>query len=180
MTYHPIPGVSRVIGLTGAARHGKDAAAKILLKLLPGAERFAFSDALSVECRVHHGMTKRHPALLQDVGMLFRESKPGVWLRALYGAIEDRQPEVAIITGIRFPDEAAMVREMGGTIVRVARTQKNGDPYVADDRNPYHRAEAELDAICPDANVVVRSGDLHSLEAILRDMFITQPDSVNR
>lgn len=164
MTYAPIHGIKRVIGLTGAARHGKDSAAKVLLKLLPGSERFALSDALSAYCRVHHGMVKRKPALLQDVGMAMRESRPGVWLDALYGALQDRQPEIAIVSGVRFPDEAAMIRAMGGTLVRVIRQEPTGQPYVAEDRDPSHRAEAEIDALDVDAVITATSGDLIGLE----------------
>lgn len=171
MTYHPIPGVQRVIALTGAARHGKDAAAKLLLRLLPGAERFAFSDALSVECRVHHGMTKRHPQLLQDVGMMWRDARPGVWLDALYGAICDRQPDIAVITGVRFQDEADLVRAIGGTLVRVVRLDSHGQPYVTDDRDPSHRAEREIAALPVDAELVAQSGDLAGLAVQLRRLF---------
>lgn len=167
--YHPIPGVRRVIGLTGAARHGKDVVAKMLLKMIPGSERYAFSDALSAYCRVHHGMVKRKPALLQDVGMALRESRPGVWLDALYGAIQDRQPETALITGIRFEDEANLVRAIGGVVVRVVRLEPSGAAYVTDDRDPTHRAEAGLEAVRADEEIHALSGDLRGLERAVRE-----------
>jgi hypothetical protein len=160
--------VRAVIGLVGHARHGKDAAAQILLRLLPGAERFAFSDALAVECRVHHGMTRRDPRLLQTVGMAWREARPGVWLDALYGAICDRQPGVAVITGVRFADEVDMVRAIGGTLLRVVRLDAAGRPFVSGDRDPNHAAEAEIDALAVDWSVAVPSGDLRGLEAAVR------------
>jgi hypothetical protein len=150
--YRPIDGV-RVIGLCGHARHGKDETARLLLRLCPGAERFAFSDALAVEARVHHGMTTRDPRTLQDVGMDMRESHPGVWLDALYGAIEDRRPELAVITGVRFPDEAAMVRAMGGQVIRVVRLGPDGRRYVSPDRPAAHRAEAEIDGLAADGEI---------------------------
>jgi hypothetical protein len=169
MRYTPIPGVRAVIGLVGHARSGKDASAKLLLKHLPGAERFAFSDALSVECRLHHGMQARDPRMLQDVGIMFRQARPGVWLDTLYHAIVDRQPDVAIVTGVRFPDEAAMVRDMGGCLLRVTRVEPDGRRFIADDRNQSHVVERDIDAIVTDGEIVARSGDLAGLERQLLD-----------
>lgn len=168
MTYPPIHGVKRVIGLCGHARAGKDTVAKMLLRLLPGAERYAFSDALSAYCRVHHGMVRRKPALLQDVGMALRETRPGIWLDALYGAIQDRQPDVAVITGVRFADEADLVRAMGGTLVRVIRTEPDGSRHVTDDRDPNHKAEADIDLLDVDAVIAATSGDMAGLERAVR------------
>jgi hypothetical protein len=162
--YRPVPGV-RVIGLCGHARHGKDEAARRLLRYLPGAERFAFSDALAVEARVHHGMGRRDPRVLQDVGMAFRESRPGVWLDALYGAIEDRTPDVAIVTGVRFQDEAALIRSMGGTLLRVVRLAEDGSRFVSPDRPANHRAEAEIDLLDAEHAIVART--LLELEQML-------------
>lgn len=140
----------------------------MLLKIWPGAERFAFSDALAVHCRVAHGMGVRDPRVLQDVGMAMRETHPGVWLRALYGAIEDRKPEVVIITGVRFADEAAMVREMGGQIVRVVRLEPDGRRFVSRDRDPSHRAESAVDGLAADAEIAARSGDMGGLRAAVQ------------
>jgi len=163
VTFPPIPGVNRVVGLCGHARAGKDSVAVMLLKLWPGAERFAFSDALAAHCRVVHGMRSRDARVLQDIGMAMRETHPGIWLRALYGTIEDRRPEVAIITGVRFADEAAMVREMGGQIVRVVRREPDGRRFVSLDRDPTHRAEAGVDGLEVDAEIAAPSGDLPAL-----------------
>jgi hypothetical protein len=108
-------------------------------------------------------MAVRDPRILQDVGMRFRESHSGVWLDALYGAIEDRQPAVALVTGVRFPDEAALIRSMGGRLLRVVRVTPDGSVYVSDDRDPSHRVEAEIDRLQADAVITAISGDLDGL-----------------
>ena len=144
--YAPIPGV-RVLGLTGAARHGKDTAAAAIVAVTPGAKVYALSDAISVVCRVFHGMTRRDPPLLQRVGFDQRLHDPAVWLDALYWKIDEDRPPLAIITGVRFPDEADMVRFMGGTVIRIRRVTDHGLPYTATDRDPAHPVEQHMQGI---------------------------------
>ena len=146
MSYAPIPGV-RVLGLTGAARHGKDTAAAAIVAVTLGAKVYALSDAISVVCRVFHGMTRRDPPLLQRVGFDQRLLTPSVWLDALYWRIDEDRPTLAIITGVRFPDEGQMVWDMGGSLIRVRRVTDHGLPYAATDRDPAHPVEQQQSGI---------------------------------
>ena len=160
----PIPGV-RVIGVCGAARAGKDALARYLIELVPGAERFAFSDGVAALARANGVMRRRDPLRLQEVGMAVRRLARGTWLDILYGAIDDKRPPLAVITGVRFDDEAALVRTMGGKLVKVVRLEPDGLPYVATDRDPRHAAEADIAGLRPDVEVRLASGDLDGLRA---------------
>src|SRR5262245_48625388 len=162
MTYAPISG-TKVIGITGSARHGKDTLASFLLQLVPGAERFAFSDAISAYARVSGRMTNRDPSVLQEIGWLMRLQRPSVWLDALYGTICDRCPSLAVITGVRFTDEAQMIRQMGGKLVRVVRVEPDGSPFVDPARDPAHPTESEISSIMVDAELVAASGDIDRL-----------------
>lgn len=145
MTYPPIPGV-KVLGFAGAARHGKDTAAKFITEIAPPGhiERFAFSDAISAYARVAGGMTKRNPRLLQEVGYALRQTHAGIWLDALYWRIDDIRPRLALVTGVRFPDEVTMVRAMGGTVVWVERLDDDGVPMRVTDRNANYPTETAL------------------------------------
>src|SRR5574343_730126 len=154
-TYALIPGVN-VIGITWRARHGKDTLAIGLLSNIPGAERFAFSDGLSAYCRAIGKMTARDPRVLQDEGTRLRNERESVWLDVLYGAIQDRAPRIAIVTGVRFPNEARMIRDMGGVIIKVIRYTDDGRLFCASDRDLNHPSEAAIDAITPHG---VLSGD---------------------
>jgi hypothetical protein len=165
MTYRHIPHCRLAIGLLGASRHGKDTAAKALLKALPGAERFALSDAVAAVARVCHGMTTRDPRLLQTIGTGRRESRPTVWLDALYGLLVDREPEIIVVTGLRYAEEVDLVRSLAPqtAILRVTRLTAAGVPYVADDRDPSHPVEQGIAALVADAELVARSGDTAGL-----------------
>ena len=161
-SWSPIPHVA-VIGITGQSRHGKDTAARILLDLLPRAERFAFSDALSAYARMTGAMgIERDPAVLQELGWTLRGT--GATLAALYGTIADKAPDVAVITGVRFLDEAAMIASMGGTILRVIREEPNGDSFSAKDRDLDHPVEREIAQIREDVIVTNVTGQPHVLQ----------------
>ena len=166
MRYAPLPGCRLAIGLTGAARHGKDSAARALLKALPGAERFALSDMVSADCRVNLGMTTRDPVALQQRGTAARVGRPFVWMDALYGLLQDREPEVVIVTGLRYADEVDMVRALAplSLILRVVRIELNGARFVTTDRDPNHPVERGIAGLPFDAEIVARSGDIDGLQ----------------
>jgi hypothetical protein len=144
-----VDGVS-VIGITGHARHGKDTLAQALMAVRPGAERWALSDAVAVVARVYHGMGARDAWTLQTVGTAMRMIDPSVWLRCVHGAIADKRPPLAVITGVRYPDEAQMVRDMGGVIVGIGRASA---PALID-RDPSHVVESHIDQLLSTADLV--------------------------
>lgn len=163
--YQPIEGVS-VIGFTGKARHGKDTAARVFMRNLEDAERFAFSDGIAAYARSQEYMlTPRDPNVLVRIGVDWRTGRPFATRDMLYGAIDDRRPPVALITGVRFEDEAEMIRDMGGLIVKVIRTQPDGKGvWVSGDRDPKAITETEMDRISPDFTLVAASqGELSML-----------------
>ena len=164
--YAPIDGVS-VVGITGAARSGKDELAKALMRHISGAERFAFSDAVAVVARINGLMTTRDAAALQKVGTRYRETVGSdVWVRCLHGAIEDRRPQLAVVTGIRYPNECAWLRDVGGTLVGVVRP---GAPALTD-RDPSHPVEQHIAALLAQAHVTI-TVDEHADPSVRRAAF---------
>lgn len=145
--YKPIPG-TLVFGLGHKARHGKDSAAQILIEQFPQlVKRFALADALRCYCRVEHGMTVKDAPLLQKVGVAMRQRNPNVWIDTLYWQLVENAPRIAVITDVRFQNEADFVKALGGKLIRVTRLiNDEGDPYQATDRDPNHVSETELNA----------------------------------
>jgi hypothetical protein len=155
MKYEQLPNVT-VIGITGAARSGKDELAKAILRAVPGAERFAFSDAVASIARARYDMATRNASLLQEIGTLYRGTRgPNIWLDCLYGAIADRLPRVAIVTGVRYPNELELIAAMGGALVGVRRA---GRPPLTD-RDPAHEVESHIDRLLRCAELVVEAGE---------------------
>ncbi len=167
-------GATLVIGFGHRARQGKDSAARFIVEAYPRVDivRFGFADALRALCRVQYAMTEKDAPLLQRVGVSMRGYDPEVWVRALYWTIRERKPDVALITDARFPNEAAMIKGLGGFMVKVERRLRDGSPYRADDRDPYHESETALSDY-PDFDDTIENpdGDLTAFRCATLDAF---------
>lgn len=172
MLYPPIPGVT-VIGFGGPARAGKDTAASIMFALNPlDSMRFAFSDAITHYCRIVHGMEKRHPGLLQTTGQELRRTvRARVWLDCVYWRVDELRPRVALITGVRFPEEIQMVRDMGGRLFWVERRDADGTAPAVTDRDPNFVTETSVHAGMFDQRLVNVTGKLADFAAVVTDAY---------
>ena len=174
MNIRPINGVT-VIGITGHARNGKDELAKALARRLPGCERFAFSDMVAVAERVaplpavvlldqeadptwSHPMGKRDPKRLQMRGEYERETDPMVWVKAMFGLIDDHAPEYVVLTGVRNDQEATMIQVMGGVLARITRVQADGTYYRATDRDNKHPVESRIASLQVNYDILISEG----------------------
>jgi hypothetical protein len=108
----------------------------------------------------------RFSKLLQNYGTEFaRKQDCDYWVDAVAERIAEDQPEIAIITDVRFPNEAAYVKENGGYTVDVVRRLEDGTQYLDPGRDPKHPSETALDDYNFDYIISVRDGDLASLKA---------------
>lgn len=154
----PIDG-TLVIGLGHKARHGKDSAAQVLCSTFQNVKRFSFADDLYAVCRVLHGMTTKDPKLLQDVGLQFRQERDEhVWVRSVYSKILAERPGVAVITDVRFPNEFAFVKSLGGVCWKVERRLFNGEVFIDPSRPASHVSETALDGASWDQVLVNPDG----------------------
>jgi hypothetical protein len=147
------------------ARNGKDTAAEAVrdyfnekrnraleyygsAKGVPEARIFKFAEALYEECRRDHGMTTKDPALLQRVGLTRREQDPEYWIKQCYAKILDAtslKGGIAMITDVRYKNEAEFIKGRDGFLVNVARINPDGTRYISDDRDSNHPSETDLD-----------------------------------
>lgn len=141
----------KLIGIGHKARQGKNTLAKEMVKKFGAmgiyAKDFSFSEALKMYCRMMYGMDEKDPQLLQAVGTnLFRNLvNPDIWIDQLDLRLKDENPEIAIITDVRFRNEAHYVSDMKGYLIRLERYNEDESRYIAVDRDPNHQTEIELD-----------------------------------
>lgn len=171
-----------IIGLTGKKQNGKSTAAQYIAEKY-GFVRLNFKDALVAEIKERFpGLLQEIANIMEQtnydgmnpwtVDRLFKEKPPlmrtllqhygtevrraddaGYW--ANKWMVEARKHENIVVDDVRFVNEADAVRELGGTIVRVVRTD-----YAADDS---HKSELEMDSIEVDKTIAVASGETEKL-----------------
>lgn len=137
-----------IIGFGHKARQGKNTAAIAVLNSMPVESRarlYAYADALRAEVkravREAGGQEQlianmlcpdwvvpeqgKPRALLQWWGTDYRRAEDtNYWVKRLQETLEREQPEIALITDVRFPNEADAIHAAGGVLVKVVRTTK--------------------------------------------------------
>lgn len=179
-----------IIGIIGQARSGKDTTAKYLVDEC-GFKRIGFGDKLkrivaemfnmsrdqvesdkgksTVDPR--YGVTPR--TVLQHVGTEgFRHFYPNVWSDYVFFVIRST-PGNWVISDVRFPNEVQAVKDHGGYIVKVERT----DYQDLQGAEAQHPSETSMEKIpFEDFDLVIRakSGEL----SVLRDGILAFVDQV--
>lgn len=136
-----------IVGVSGRKRTGKDTACERFVEF--GSymglmvRRFAFADALKEEVAKACGVTvefiEEHKAefrpILQWWGTDFRRRFFGddYWIRRMEQKLEDTECCVAIVTDVRFPNEAEAIQAWGGVLLRVNRKAVyDGDAHASE------------------------------------------------
>lgn len=150
-----------LIGLTGYKQSGKDTYADVLINE-GGFVRLAFADALKKDVADYCGVTMEQVneekaalrRVLQLHGVAMRQEDPGHWVDIVEKEIKLEQniwDARIVITDVRFPDEAEMIRTFEGRIFRMRRADQ---PEVTEDA---HESETNVDLIEADAEVLCNS-----------------------
>jgi len=172
-----------IIGLTGYARSGKDEVAKILVERF-GYQRLAFADQIKdILMLVNPILESGHRLnelvteygwevakaktevrrLLQTLGMAVREILDNeVWIVAVMQRMDEDVDYV--IPDVRFYNEAANIKLMGGEIWRINRP----DVTAIND----HISESEMDSYTVD-RVLENDGTLEDLELSVKTRMAT-------
>lgn len=159
MTLQGWPEVSRLIGLVGLARSGKDTAGEYLLAQHQFSKTAMFAGPLKDAARhifglsheevhgVNYDRESAHPAwgfsvrhMLQKLGTesvrdIFGQDH-WVQLMRLRLATGDLRGEDVVITDVRFDNEVDMIRSLGGKVVGIVRLGDNAprvEPHISED-----------------------------------------------
>lgn len=88
----------------------------------------------------------KHPKLLQWWGTEFRRAQDqNYWVNKLFASIPSNT-DIALISDVRFPNEADGIVSRGGYNVNVQRLRVDGSVYYSTDRPVDHPSETALDS----------------------------------
>ena len=176
-----------VVGLVGKKQSGKDTACKLLGQLAGdegfALERMAFADELKLECAAALGQTVAFMDQHKDIfrpfyqwyGTEYRRELFGrdYWIKKAKDKLKLSSADVVVFTDVRFHNEADLVREAGGLLLRIVRPDQNQEDG--------HQSETELDRIPCDFKIIndLTIDRLRSRLAIIWDLDI-RPDEASK
>lgn len=192
----------KLIGLVGKLNSGKSTAARLLTKWgfisfsCADPLKFALQDIFDIPSAVLWGPSEMRTGevrqMLQELGTDFsRKFRPNIWVEKLAGRIQSwhflktdpyamydddacRAATGIIVPDVRFPNEADMVKELGGTLIKIVR-----DPAMTNENTEAltHESETSVDLISESefTHLIVNNGSLIDLEEsinnIVKDSF---------
>jgi hypothetical protein len=149
-----------IIGLTGNAEHGKNAAANIILEWVAKqggtAAIFEISGMILAECielgllppgSVRNQQDKEQNRILMEHGSNRRAENPDYWVNGKGGvvpAMRDSGLDVAVCPNVRFQTEGDGIRAEGGTIWLIQRLNRDGSKFVSKTRDQNHVTETVI------------------------------------
>jgi hypothetical protein len=150
-----------ILGLSGKARHGKNATAEFIAEFLKtrGVEviPLGFADAVKEEAQAQGWdgqKDERGRSLLQRIGMERRAQNPNYWVNRAFdriaaeASVPQSRPRLWVLTDVRFKNEAAAIAERGGKLWRIERrepaTHGPWDNGLTAEQKA-HASETELD-----------------------------------
>ena len=104
-------------------------------------------------------MTEKDAPLLQRAGSERRLENPNYWIDRVFEQIDSVKPKIAVITDLRYENEAYAVATRGGVTIRVSRLNEDGTPFVATDRPANHPSEIDLDGYRFDHYIQAYTGE---------------------
>lgn len=114
-----------------------------------------------VSARAPYG---KHPKLLQWWGTEYRRSQnQNYWVDQWRAAINSKA-DIVLSTDMRFTNEAAAVKSVGGFTIQVNRKNIDGTRFLDPTRPANHPSETQLDGYNFDYEITVKTGDLALLE----------------
>lgn len=176
-----------IIALTGYAQSGKSTAVGMIREMRPWFRQVNFKDALIKEIeqyfpkvleklREEHQMTNKElfskkpgvmRELMQNFGTELRRSEnPDYWTKKWWDSIKDI--ENVLVDDCRFLNEAQVIRDNGGIIIRMIRTDK--------ENTSTHQSETEMNLIAPDYTIITNGNEFHRIEKELYNILSEQDE----
>lgn len=183
-----------IVGFTGKMGSGKDTAADSVFcdfrwafaaPLKDGVKAFFnFSNEQMTDPELKDAIDPRWEVSPREMLQYFgtdciRTRLPGFFLQNMRMKFEQLKTHnafdlIALVTDVRFDDEAALIKEHGGIVIKIHR------PCLSDDRSAHtaHASEAGLSPGMVDF-IVVNDGSVEELQVKIRQIIEKYNDSLN-
>lgn len=152
-----------IIGISGKKGAGKDAVCNVLLHHFKNSVRIAFADALKEEVAKACGRTVRFieenkpnfRLILQGWGTDYRRKlcDENYWINEWLRKVYQTTATLVVVPDVRFQNEAAIIKELGGEVWRVFRKGLESDDT--------HASETDMDKFRYDT-------EIHNDQTLLR------------
>jgi len=181
-----------IIGFGHRARCGKDTVCQFIIDKFHKEnggpyeiKRYAFADELKAEVR------GRERQLCEEYGIPYRPDKEGkcrellqwwgtefrrvqdseYWVKKLSGRLDIELPQIALVSDVRFRNEAEWIKDREGYYVKVER-YKNQERYMASGIDHSHPSETELEHYAGHfAEIRCNDGELEDLRRSAEECF---------
>jgi len=169
-----------IIGFGYRLQNGKDT---VVQSILDGygskydMKRYAFADDLKEEVAgkemdlcikydIEPDPENKWRNLLQFWGQFRREQDEFYWIKKVANKLDIDQPRVALISDVRYRNEATFIKDRDGFLVKVTRTG-----YVDVTSNNDHQSEHDLDYYPFDYEVIQEDGKVEDLKLDALELF---------
>lgn len=141
---------TKIILLSGSARHGKDTTASFMKKFLEEAGKsviiYHFADPLKMLCSTSYGWVvgDKGPigrTILQNVGTAYRENNPMCWVNICREIALGSDADYMLIPDCRYKNEADGFKDFTYTVCRVIRP--NFDNGLTEEQKK-HASEVDM------------------------------------
>lgn len=161
-----------VIGFCGRARHGKDIAALEVRNqleargqrcLLTSFSAHVLAEGVALKLVSSPVREKLTPADLKELvrhGHQRRLQAENYWVDKVAETLRGSFADVALVTGVRFQNEAQWLHARYGVLARVTRWDYGRVMYLSNDRDPADPMEAYVEGLNWDYELCAFSGDL--------------------
>ena len=173
-----------VIGLTGRCRSGKTTVSDAIdyvagrrygLKV----KQYEFGQVVLDYCitsgrlpkKTRDSVTPPELHTLVYVGSQMRRKDPDFWVDMIASKIMADNPEIAILCGLRFPNEVSLVKGSGGYLVRVISLNADGSEFISPDRDPNDPTETSLLTLPTDYVLTAYRGQMDLLAEYSHSIF---------
>jgi hypothetical protein len=165
-----------ILGITGRARSGKSTVAMALAlganKHGLSSKTYDFSSYVIKDLQTKGSLPKDFTREDMDEngirdlvnhGSGMRAKDPYYWIDRLFDEVFSDKPDLAIVPGVRFINEAQEVHTAegigNGKILRVKALVRDGTEWISPDRDPNHYSETEQDLIQADYFLTAKKGE---------------------